>query len=583
MTSNHNSNNPPPIGSRDWWAMYHDDKDEVIDFFRYPECKKAGSSQWWGLVSPRLRQDRDVVKAVILNNKIDSLSQIPVRFFDDKEFVITMLTDCQLIAASQFKYVSNRLHDDKEVVLQAMRRNGMLLKYASNRLQYDRSVVVEAIQNCGKAITLVPSKFCDDFDVILLASQTWNLAFRYASSRLRGDKDMALSIIPIWGNAFDLLSPNLYDDEDVIKIALSHFNGQALEWASERLKASKSVVCKSVSTHGRSLQYADKTLQDDKEVVLLAVRENASSLRFASLRLRSDKEVVLEATTSRSWTMQYASAQVKGDEHFLFQIGSEDVFKYASKRLRAHRPFVSRVVDKYPSTFRFFSDFFGDKEILMVALRSNPSALQHAHCSLQLDPEVIYAFLHHFRKVSSGYSISSFIEEVSLFKMSLYSIKKFRQVFEPFSDRLSRLIGSLEQADSDLLLLITPRPEHFNNKKRLKMNIEPINATNWIQDQWERVWLVSVIFTDSIEWLGCSGVHKSIVEFAKLDKTIKLAKEIKTCEPVVNRLIELQLDSLLHTRMEWVPRRELGPFDDVNDADNAFDSDNDAYFDSDSE
>ena len=471
MTSDHNSSNSPPIFSRRWWAMYKDDKDRVIDYFRYTECK-------------------EVQCTCIITRKNGRWSH-----------------------HRPFEWVSSRLRDDKEVVLQAVQKDGLLLEFASSRLRNDRSVVIEALQNSGDAIKFAGSTFRDESDVILLAYKTYKNAFEYASKRVKDSTDLFISLVSK--------------------------KGEELKWASERLKASKSVVSKAVSNNGSSLQHANEKLRDDKEVVLLAVRENAASLRYASLRLRRDKEVVLEATTYPGnekfpgSSIQYASTKLRGDSHFLFQIlsilkkdttdgSSILVFKYASKELKAHRPFVQEAVDKLPSSFGFFPKFYGDKEILKVAVASDPTAFRYAPTKFRLDPGVIHALL---RKVKFGKSINP-----------------YREFFEPFGDRLLRLNGSLKMADSDLLRPMMSRPMQRNKNKRTKISMEPINASRWIQDQWERVWLVSVVFKGSNEWLGCPGIHESIVSFAGLDKTIKLATEVKTCESVINRLIELDLD-----------------------------------------
>ncbi|MBR3325322.1 MAG: DUF4116 domain-containing protein [Clostridia bacterium] len=63
-------------------------------------------------------------------------------------------------------YASNKLHADKELMLEAVKQDGQLLYYASKELRDDKEVVGEAIKN------------------------KW-LILKYASKRLRSDEDIA--------------------------------------------------------------------------------------------------------------------------------------------------------------------------------------------------------------------------------------------------------------------------------------------------------------------------------------------------------------------------------------------------------
>ena len=69
-------------------------------------------------------------------------------------------------------YASDKLHSNKEFMLEAVKANGQLLYYASSELRDDKDVVMEAVKN------------------------KW-LIVKYASKRLRGDKDIALTVLKL--------------------------------------------------------------------------------------------------------------------------------------------------------------------------------------------------------------------------------------------------------------------------------------------------------------------------------------------------------------------------------------------------
>ena len=88
-------------------------------------------------------------------------------------------------------YASDRLKDDKEVILKAVKNDGQILYYASQKLRAE--VVLEAVKN--KAIIL-----------------------KYASKELRNDKDVAIQSLMQNKKSLSYISDELKKDEDILKI-----------------------------------------------------------------------------------------------------------------------------------------------------------------------------------------------------------------------------------------------------------------------------------------------------------------------------------------------------------------------------
>ena len=65
-------------------------------------------------------------------------------------------------------------------------------------------------------------------------------------------------------------------------------NGNALQYASEDLKADKDVVLAAVMQDGFALCFTSKDLKDCNEIVLVAVAQDCDAVRFASDNLRKD-------------------------------------------------------------------------------------------------------------------------------------------------------------------------------------------------------------------------------------------------------------------------------------------------------
>ena len=131
-------------------------------------------------------------------------------------------------------------------------------------------------------------------------------ALQYASARLRRDREVVLKAVESTGSSLVYASDNLHNDREVVLQAVEN-EGRALFYASRSLCNDLGVVLQAVETDGQALQFASKNLRHDREVVLRAVKHSGMSLKFASETLRSDREIVLRAVERSGEAIQYAS------------------------------------------------------------------------------------------------------------------------------------------------------------------------------------------------------------------------------------------------------------------------------------
>ena len=83
------------------------------------------------------------------------------------------------------------LRADREVVLAAVKKQGMALEYAAEPLRSDREVVLAAVKKTGGALRYACPELRDDREVVLAAVRQRGNALHWASARLRGDMDLA--------------------------------------------------------------------------------------------------------------------------------------------------------------------------------------------------------------------------------------------------------------------------------------------------------------------------------------------------------------------------------------------------------
>ena len=107
--------------------------------------------------------------------------------FNNKEFMIQAINDN---ATWVLAYASEKILADKDLMLQAVKKDGQVLYYASKEIRDDKEVVLEAVKN------------------------KW-LIIKYASKRIRGDKEVALAAITQKTDAAIYLTDEILKDPDI--------------------------------------------------------------------------------------------------------------------------------------------------------------------------------------------------------------------------------------------------------------------------------------------------------------------------------------------------------------------------------
>jgi hypothetical protein len=87
------------------------------------------------------------------------------------------------------------MSSDREVVLTAVRENGLVLAYASSSLKADKCIVIEAVKQNGMALEHADSILCNDREVAIEAVTQNGHALRCVSKTLLMDREIVLKAI----------------------------------------------------------------------------------------------------------------------------------------------------------------------------------------------------------------------------------------------------------------------------------------------------------------------------------------------------------------------------------------------------
>jgi len=88
------------------------------------------------------------------------------------------------------KYASKDLQNDKEVVIKAVKQNGIALRYASKNLKNNKEVAIEAVKQNGDSLQLASEDLRNDKEVVIEAIKQNAYSFKCASKNLKNDKSI---------------------------------------------------------------------------------------------------------------------------------------------------------------------------------------------------------------------------------------------------------------------------------------------------------------------------------------------------------------------------------------------------------
>ena len=218
----------------------------------------------------------------------------------------------------------------REEVLSAVQTHGSQIKYANNKFKEDREIVINALQNWGRALEHLDEKFKKDKDIVLysLNAPPYD-SLDLADETLKRDKYVVMQAIK--NNSVNLLSAHKSFLSDRFLVAMTLNKDE----------------------EGECLKYSEinKLYSDDKEIVIIALlNENRDKESYDTEIYKQLKKLTLEELCSL-------------DDDLLFD--NAPLLAWASLRLRS------------------------DKDVIKIAIRSNPDNLFFIDDKLRLDKEIL--------------------------------------------------------------------------------------------------------------------------------------------------------------------------------------------------
>lgn len=249
-----------------------------------------------------------VIQYYKMNQKEDFKREV-VEHLGDKASVIKLLNN----KCIRFLEIADKLKNDRELSLLAVKKNGTNFKYINSEFYKDRDIIVAALKY----------KYAD-FEHI----------FENIPSEILNETEIAEYCLKHDFKTLKYLEPHYADNKEL----LIKINVVSLEYMSERLKKDREIVLHCVSQLGHKLQFASTDFQDDYDVVLVAVKNEGDALRYASERLRTDPKIVKAAIRNDWSATRYISDEAKNNKEIILYAIKKDFnnLQYASPKLQEY-------------------------------------------------------------------------------------------------------------------------------------------------------------------------------------------------------------------------------------------------------
>lgn len=284
--------------------------------------------------------------------------------------------------------------NDFDVVLAAIKNDGMAIKFASPSLRSNVHLVRAAVINQDYVINEIDSSFKDDesFALFFFSFPGRGFYFNWFSGHLQTKKKVALAAVSSSGMSLNQM-PGFADDGDVVEAAIAS-NAGALCYAGESFRSDVALASRALQSCGSALKYVNPRLKENLAVVMTALSNDGLALEHVSKDMRSDGDVVFAAITQNGSAIRHVQGLWKYDIRLVSMAVSQNglALEHVLPGLKAHKGIVLKAVAQNGLALaHIHPSLENDRDIAFAAVNKNGLALRYLKGNLKFDRSLISA------------------------------------------------------------------------------------------------------------------------------------------------------------------------------------------------
>jgi hypothetical protein len=316
--------------------------------------------------------------------------------------------------------------NDFDIVVAAVKQNGMALQFAHPTLKNDPKIATYAVkQNINSAQYIDPSLHYDEsFIMDVLRSKPAfyrrlpadmkkkkSIAERFVRTK-QDDYTEVLYAVNYCGRALKYASATLRDNETIALAAITN-DRSAYFSISLRLKEKKELIYLAVEQHPEILAAVPDAIKNDIEIVQHALKHKRDPLRYVSAdshHIWNDRETMTLAALNIDMKIDYLSARFRADEIFMRVLVAHNpwALDYATDELKNNASVVNIAVKCEGNALRLAGpDVKNNKKTVTLAFTQNIHSMRYAHDDLAEDQAFALQAVQH-----NGRLIRYFSQEI---------------------------------------------------------------------------------------------------------------------------------------------------------------------------
>ncbi|KAG2382351.1 hypothetical protein C9374_005553 [Naegleria lovaniensis] len=343
-------------------------------------------------IPEELKKDHDISRMAI--SKDPSMLRIASEWCDREMVKQAIERDGMALRGMPYSY-----RNDRELGCIAVKNNPKALLLLSTELQNDRELVKMAVQQNGEILwSLIETTYKLDKEIALLAlnntKSAWNL-----DESLLNDKDIAMHYLKLGHWFMRIKSPSLRKDKDIILQAVKYSSPKVYLELDNDMKRDHEICMQVVKDLGCLLSEMPYEIQNDFEIVFQAVTTNPFALKYASKELRANRNVVLQAFSKalRCCQPDYLPKQAISLEEYVENAQQQRlyqncVFGYISEELKHDLEIILKALEFQDETAALIPHealIHNDYEVVKTALQKNGAVLEHLPLFIRNDKEFV--------------------------------------------------------------------------------------------------------------------------------------------------------------------------------------------------
>ncbi|CAE7486680.1 unnamed protein product, partial [Symbiodinium pilosum] len=208
-------------------------------------------------------------------------------------------------------HASVALRGDKDIVTEAVKRNGLSLRHATPSMRADRDVVLAAIRECPMALEFASDLLRKDHDFIVTAVRVSARAAGCVTEELQKNSSFAGELLSAFPAVFAHLPPELRSSQEFVLRAVRR-NGDVLRFAAG-WHSHPEVVLTAIQKAPQAVHFVEASLRQRAEFGTAAVMANPWVFEQLGSLHRNDLALAMQAARAQPALAHFAGEHIKGE------------------------------------------------------------------------------------------------------------------------------------------------------------------------------------------------------------------------------------------------------------------------------